>query len=203
MDADDVALPTRLQAQVRFLDAHPEIGIVGTARELMDERGKFIWVATPPLEDQAIRWHCLLGNPFAHPTVMIRRDLLSVNRLRYDEQFQTAQDYEFWTRLLQRTRGANLAEPLLRYRLRDGGISRSRRDEQLANHDQISLRAIRRLVPGFDITLEDVSELRSRFGGNSVRDQSKDATDPRWINEHQRLRDAFASEQTNHTRAAA
>ena len=190
MDADDVALPDRLSRQVAFFQKHPDVGIVGSARMLIDERGDHVAHAPAVADDLGIRWKCLLGNPFAHPTVMLRRDVLDQHRLRYDETFQTAQDYELWTRLLTVTRAANLRDPLLKYRLRDG-VSRLRKVEQLRNHDMIAHAAIGRLVPGFSIDLQGVSELRGRFGGHSVRDPGMDPSERRWVEKYEALRAAF------------
>jgi hypothetical protein len=139
-----------------------------------------------------IRWKCLLGNPFAHPTVMLRREVIERHGLRYDENFRTAQDYELWTRLLTVTSGANLREPLLQYRLRDG-VSRVHKSDQLRNHDCIACGAIRRLVPGFSINEPEVSELRGRFGGHSVRESHMDPADPKWNKKYRELREAFAA----------
>jgi glycosyltransferase involved in cell wall biosynthesis len=179
MDADDVSEPDRLERQVAFFQANADVGIVGTSRTLIDERGVVVAHAPAVESDVDIRWKCLLGNPFAHPTVMFRLDLLNAHRLRYDESFRTAQDYELWTRLLMVTRGANLPEPLLRYRLREG-VSRVHKSDQLHNHDRIASAAIRRLVPGLEINGHDVSELRGRYGGHSVRDPAMHRSDPRW-----------------------
>jgi glycosyltransferase involved in cell wall biosynthesis len=193
MDADDVAMPQRLDRQVEFLDAHPDVGIVGSSRVLIDEAGGFVANAPAAESDVQIRWKCLLGNPFAHPAVMIRRDVLERHALRYDESYRTAQDYELWTRLLAVTKGHNLAEPLLRYRLR-AGVSQTRKPEQLRNHDRIAHAAITRLVPGYRISLEDVTDLRGRFGGFSVREEGMDPDDPQFVEKYLELLDAFVGE---------
>ena len=190
MDADDVAEPHRLAAQVAFLERHPEVGVVGSWRTIIDEHGAIIATGHAPQSDEEIRWKCLLGNPLAHPTVMIRRAVLEQHGLRYDERFPAAEDYELWARLLAHTRGANIGEPLLRYRLRDG-ISRTNKAEQLATHDRIAHAAIRRLVPGMGVSLTDVRELRGRFGGHSVREPSTDPADPIWLERLAALRRAF------------
>jgi len=192
MDADDVCLPERLARQVEFLRSRPDVGIVGCSRELIDECGRFVAHAQAAEVDVRIRWKCLLGNPFAHPAVMLRLDVLDRNGLRYDEHFRTAQDYELWTRLLTVTRGANLREPLLKYRLRSG-LSRVHNAEQVSNHDRIAGAAIRQLVPGFVIGEKEVRELRGRFGGHSVRDATMDPTDPHWKSRYLELRNAFAA----------
>ena len=190
MDADDVAMPERLARQVQFLEAHPDVGIVGSSRVLIDEAGETIAHAPAAETDARIRWKCLLGNPFAHPAVMIRRDVLERHALRYDERYRTAQDYELWTRLLAVTKGHNLREPLIQYRLR-AGISRTSRPEQLRNHDRIAHAAIHRLVPGYRIAPEDVTQLRGRYGGFSVREPGMDPDEPRWVGRYLELLDAF------------
>ena len=190
MDADDVAAPQRLARQVAFLDAHPHVGVVGSSRVLIDEAGAVVAHAAAAEDDPAIRWKCLLGNPFAHPSVMLRLDLLNAHRLRYDETYRTAQDYELWSRLLAVTKGHNLPEPLLYYRLR-AGVSRTRKPEQLRNHDRIAYASIRRLVPGFEISFEEVTQLRGRFGGVSVREPAMDPAEPRWVQSYEQLRHAF------------
>jgi glycosyltransferase involved in cell wall biosynthesis len=192
MDADDVAMPHRLARQVEFLRGRPDVGVVGSSRVLIDERGAVVAAHARAAEDDLrIRWKCLLGNPFAHPTVMLRADVLARHGLRYDASFRT-EDYELWTRLLAVTQGANLREPLLRYRLRDG-VSSARQAEQLRNHDRISYASIRRLVPGFEIRAEEVTQLRGRFGGYSVREPEMDPKSERWVEKYLALLDAFVA----------
>jgi glycosyltransferase involved in cell wall biosynthesis len=192
MDADDIALPDRLARQVALLDANPHVGIVGSSRVLIDENDQEIAVAQAAEDDLGIRWKCLLGNPFGHPTVMLRRAILEQHRLRYDESFRTAQDYELWTRLLMHTQGANLRQPLLRYRLRNG-ISKTNKPDQLANHDRIALAACNRLLPEFPLTAEQVTNLRGRFGGFSVRDAAMNPVDLLWLQRYRRMFEAFAA----------
>jgi glycosyltransferase involved in cell wall biosynthesis len=193
MDADDVAMPDRLRRQADFLSAHPEVGIVGSSRVLIDEAGAVVAQAPAVVDDLRIRWKCLLGNPFAHPAVMLRLDLLDAHGLRYDERYRTTQDYDLWSRLLTVTRGHNLPEPLLRYRLRDG-VSRSHKPEQLRNHDQVAHASIRRLLPRFDIAPDEVPELRGRFGGHSVREPGMEPTHPHWVKRYLELLEAFAAQ---------
>lgn len=194
MDADDVCDPRRLAAQVGFLSENPSIGVVGSSRLIIGPTGDVQRLAQAAPTDLQIRWKCLLGNPFAHPSVMIRRSAVLNSQLRYDESFRTAQDYELWTRLLPLTRAANLIEPLIRYRTHGRSVSHARRGEQLASHDRIAQLAIRRLLPGFDLWPQDVRELRGRYGGHSVREPGMDPRDPVWLATYLQLLQAFAAE---------
>lgn len=196
MDGDDISEPDRLQSQVRFILDHPDIGLLGTSRTLIDETGRTIAHAPAVCDDRSIRFKSLLGNPFAHPGMMLRMETLRRHHLRYDESFPTAQDYDLWVRMLAVTAGANLPQPLLRYRLR-AGISKTRKPEQLAAHDRISMRAIAAFAPGFAIQPDDLHQLRGRFGGHSVRDDSLNVADPFWIQRYADLRAAFDAHPSN------
>lgn len=192
MDADDIAEPMRLEWQVDAMERQPDLGLLGTGRLLIDDAGETINVARPVHGRTAVLWKMLLGNALAHPTVMIRRDVLERHQLRYDERYVTAQDYELWVRLLRYTAIDNLPEPLVRYRLRKG-ISQTRRAEQLANHDRIASQAIQTIVPEFRTSPPEVMHLRGRFGGFSVREQNMDPADPKWVTRYEVLRRAFES----------
>jgi glycosyltransferase involved in cell wall biosynthesis len=168
IDSDDIALPERLKKQVSFLNAHPEVGIVGTACILIDNHNRVLGINRFPINDLQIRWVSLLTNPFAHPTVVIRRDSLIKNGLSYLESFHASQDYDLWVRLLKFTRGANLNEPLIRYRVHDNNITNRFRETQLKNHDETAFRSIKDQLPDFHVTPEQVSHLRRMiFAGNS------------------------------------
>jgi glycosyltransferase involved in cell wall biosynthesis len=162
MDADDVAMPRRLEKQVSFLRAHPEVGILGCCSVNIDLKGRRVGGSTMPESDLEVRWVSLLGNPFIHSSVMIRRGLLVSEGLKYYEALETTQDYELWTRVLRHTRGGNLPDSLIWYR-RGDNVTRRRRTSQLDNHDRIALRTIREQLPGFVVSLEMVSDLRQLF----------------------------------------
>lgn len=137
MDADDVALPDRLERQLAFLEDHRDVGLLGTQAILIDQEGKALRLFKRPISPSAVLWYSLLENPFIHPTVAVRRSL--VERIGgYREDLRSAQDYDFFHRLLEITAGANLPEPLLLYRRQPGGTTDARRAEQLENHRRIS-----------------------------------------------------------------
>ena len=164
MDADDISMRRRLGKQVAFFKVHPAVGILGTSGVKIDSKGHYVGLLEMPASNLQIRWASLLGNPFLHPTVMVRRAILKCRDLTYDEAFETAQDYDLWTRTLRCTLGANLSEALIRYRLCDG-LSGKQRTSQIENHDAIALRTIREQLPDFVLGAEEVTELRQLFAG--------------------------------------
>ncbi len=111
MDADDVALPHRLQRQVEFLRVHPEIDVVGGAATLL---GSDAIYERHERHEQMTRL-LFTENPFIHPTVMMRRNFLETLG-GYDESIQRAEDYDLWLRGVTRFRYYNIQEPLIQYR---------------------------------------------------------------------------------------
>ncbi len=117
MDCDDESLPERLERQVSFLDAHPEIGVLGTAGELIDEVGKSLGVFRYPLDHEVICFSMHFFNPLAHPSVMIRRNVVLdaggyLSREACCWGGLIPEDYELWWRLSAVTRLANLPDRL-------------------------------------------------------------------------------------------
>jgi glycosyltransferase involved in cell wall biosynthesis len=130
MDADDESLPTRLERQVAFMHAHPEVGLLGSAAVFLDELAGRTWEYSPPLTDEALRAGFVKGNPFIHTSIMTRRSLLELVG-GYNEAFPFLVDYELYTRLASHTRMANLPEPQVIRRYRMGSVSTTLRTELL------------------------------------------------------------------------
>ena len=143
MDADDIALPTRLQKQVAFLDAHPDVGIVGTAYQFINDAGDLVGEKHPPTQDHALRRALIRFNPFLHSSVMVRKTLL--DRVHgWDETYRRAQDYDLWMRAAPLTKLANLPEVLMQKRFTIGMISYAKEREQIRSALRVRLLAIRR-----------------------------------------------------------
>ncbi len=134
MDADDVSLPKRFEEQVRFLDAHPRIGLCGTAVETFGARTEYWCGETDPA-----RLKCLLlfEANINHPTVMFRRTLIERHRIRYDPRYPHAEDYAAWACLGDVSELANIAVAHVRYRLHDSSVSHANRDAQNASADKV------------------------------------------------------------------
>jgi glycosyltransferase involved in cell wall biosynthesis len=142
LDADDVALPARLDRQRAFLQAHPEVGLLGTAARVVDEFGRDVEIMRPPQGDPAIRRALIRRNPFVHSSMMARRALVS-SVGGYDESFAVAQDYDLWLRLSAISRMANLADPLVIRHLVAGRVTAARDNERLRAEARARWRAVR------------------------------------------------------------
>jgi glycosyltransferase involved in cell wall biosynthesis len=121
-DADDVCMPTRLEAQVAALLKRPSVGALGTPAILIDENSKPIGLRAVHSGVRRIRIGMLIRNQLIHPTVMFRRSLV-IKAGGYHERVPVAQDYELWLRLLSLAEIDNLSDPLIAYRLHPGQIT--------------------------------------------------------------------------------
>ena len=125
MDGDDISLPQRLATQADYLDAHPDIAVVGCRLEMMDEHGTPLKRRYPFYEtDREIRAVLPLRNPMPHPGLMFRREtLLAVGGYKYAH---SAEDWELFLRIARdKTRKLhNLNQVLVRYRRHAAQITR-------------------------------------------------------------------------------
>ncbi len=121
MDADDVALPDRLERQVAFLEQHPEIDVVGGAIEEIDEngalRGKTVHY---PLTNEACRAFFRYRDPVAHPSVVFRARFFEKVKSGYREAYRRNQDTMLWFDGIKNgCVFANLPDTVLQYRVRE------------------------------------------------------------------------------------
>lgn len=144
MDADDESLPNRFLLQVAYLEAHPEVGILGTQYKAIGGRSRAL-----PLSHDALCWFMFNASPLVHPAVIMRRSLFTRDGLWYDAAYQYAEDLELWTRAAAVTRLANLPQKLIRYRFHQGTHKRN-----LARAAQLNTRIreqyLRFLFPGLN-----------------------------------------------------
>jgi glycosyltransferase involved in cell wall biosynthesis len=159
MDADDLCLPSRLRAQVDFLRAHPEVGVLGTAVRLLkaNKQGERIQF---PSQNASIKSMLPFGCPFFHPSVMLRRKALMDHGLFYDESYRRSQDYELWSRAAEHLKFANLPSPLLLFRRHQDSVSSADRPTQTRFADEVRTRCVRRLLP--EVSQEDM-QLHNRL----------------------------------------
>lgn len=114
MDGDDLAFPSRIERQVSYLEAHPEIDLLGTAVIVFRNDGGIVGRLPVKESHAAICAHPWSGFYLPHPTWMGRRKWFA--RHGYDERANGAEDQHLLFRTYQTSRFACLPEVLLGYR---------------------------------------------------------------------------------------
>jgi glycosyltransferase involved in cell wall biosynthesis len=130
MDADDIALPTRLAKQLEFLQSNPKVAVLGTCYRYIDVQGNVGAKRNTFISHADITASFYFCNPIAHPSVMVNYRLLG-NDYCYLEQYKTIEDLELWSRLSSKYQLANLAEVLLHYRVLNSSISGENLQQQI------------------------------------------------------------------------
>jgi glycosyltransferase involved in cell wall biosynthesis len=122
LDADDRAMPERLDRQVRYLESNPNVGLLGSWAEKIDERGAPCGLLKPEPQSDALAHLLLRTNPFVHSSVMFRTE--PVRRLGgYRSAFQAAEDYDLWLRIAEVAEIVNVPEFLIQYRRHNANVT--------------------------------------------------------------------------------
>ena len=120
MDQDDINRVDRLSKQVAYLQSHEDIGLLGTSYKVIDTDGNCIGNRYQITHPYHVKRQMYTGNPFAHGSVMFRREL--VEQVNCYDVSAKIEDFDLWSRLTHVTSMANLPELLYSYRV---GISSS------------------------------------------------------------------------------
>jgi len=152
MDSDDISLPDRIQMQFDFFEDHPEVGVLGTGFQLIDDEG--CTVSSPiifPTTSDFIKWSLWFYNPIVHSSVMMRRDVVQ-NVGGYNPTITRSQDRDLWCRLSKTIDFANLGNQLLLLRKHDKNVS-------VLQYDTALMSNINGLINRFNAELNlDVSD---------------------------------------------
>ncbi|AOY00511.1 glycosyltransferase [Jeongeupia sp. USM3] len=130
LDCGDLNVPDRFARQTAYLDAHPEVMLLGGAAEFVDMDGKPLYVMRHPSAHAEIVRTMRANSAFIHPAVMYRVAALAETGL-YPLDTPAAEDYALFWQFVARFRTANLPDVLIRYELDPGSISHAKRGRQL------------------------------------------------------------------------
>lgn len=157
VDADDPLYRTRLAAQAAFLDAHPEVGVLGSGS--VWERPDKTFIHFPgAATDAQIKTDFPFENRLAHSTLMIRKAVLDRTGMQYDPSYKL-EDYELWTRLARHTQFAVLRQPLIKHREYEGSVCGQMGDAFYQNCCKISKKYLS------DVLETDFSQVPDRCFG--------------------------------------
>lgn len=138
MDADDIAMPTRLEKQATFLNNQPSIGLVSCRVEYLGDKNsqkgyaRYVRWINGLTSPEAIRLNRFIESPVAHPSVTFRKALIDQFGAYREGDFP--EDYELWLRWLSKgVQMQKLPKTLLKWRDNEGRLSR--------NHPRYSTRA--------------------------------------------------------------
>ena len=126
LDSDDICMKNRIEKQVQFLEENPEVAVCGTNAMLFGKQEgikKNYFITQEQIKIQLLYMATLI-----HPTVMIRKTVLE--EYPYNEEFVCSQDFELWSRIIEKYPIAIIPIVGIKYRIHDGQISIQRKQKQ-------------------------------------------------------------------------
>lgn len=126
LDGDDLMLPNRLERQLAFVEAAPDLAACGCWYDIIDMAGRRRGTRYPqPLTREQLDRMLEDGEAltFTHPTMLYRREL-ALQLGGYRAQYYPSEDIDLFARMLA-TGAAILIQPevLMQYRIRPSSIS--------------------------------------------------------------------------------
>jgi len=114
-----VSKPYRFQRLIEYADNHPEFAVIGSIADVTDDNG--IW-GVYSLEEFPNKRSFYWNSPFAHPTVLMRREALeAVGGYRISKETNRHEDYDLFMRMYAAGyKGYNIQEKLYEYRIVNG-----------------------------------------------------------------------------------
>lgn len=135
-DADDISIATRLEEQLAFMKAHPEVVLTGTDYEIIDDDDESL-VVIRNSRRKRLKQRLENSNQFVHGTIMFRSNI-GGDAVRYNEFYKKAQDYDLILRLSEQGDVAVVPNVLYKWRFSRYGILASNvtvyGDRAIINH---------------------------------------------------------------------
>ena len=128
-DADDYSFPDRIEKQVSFLKTNENVALLGSwGLEVRDDGTAA--VTRRATSNLGIRWESLFYNSFIHTAVMFRKSVVWDALGGYDESVSYCQDYELWSRVMERHDVANLEDALVERYIEPGSMTETMQDRR-------------------------------------------------------------------------
>lgn len=129
MDADDVSVAERFEKQIAEFKKDSQLVICGSFIKTFGN-GVEEYISHIPVTNAQIIASIFFVCPFAHPSVMIKKEsLLQLNEC-YREEYKHSEDYDLWSRLVFIGHSKNIPEFLLHYRIHDKQVSKVFQDHK-------------------------------------------------------------------------
>lgn len=123
LDTDDFWVPDKLSMQLDILEKYPEVYLICSGFICLNERrGKILRYIDRRLTfitpEKAIRDY-----PINIPSVMLRRDAHSIEKIRFEPTLNLTGDYELFVKFVYWYRAYYIAKPLVTWRIHSANLS--------------------------------------------------------------------------------
>lgn len=170
MDADDIALPNRLEEQEKFMTNNPSIGLIGSWVDIIDEEGNIIKVWKTLPSNGILKWNLHFGTSFAHSSVMMRKDIVEQVGLY---QSPEAEDYDLWSRISKVSEVANLPIVLQQKRVWFGQLALKVPQETRDCVIEIMRKNINHSLSTEDLSINFIRQIRAVSDKNPILENGR------------------------------
>lgn len=113
MDADDLMFPHRIEEQVKYLQMHPDVDVVGSLAVVIDDENEILGMRGGNKIDYTLQ-KLFFSTRFIHPTVAGRTAWF--RKWKYRESVSGCEDRDLWIRSFNKSKFADIDAPLMFYR---------------------------------------------------------------------------------------
>lgn len=124
LDADDAWLPHKLARQMPLFVGRPEVGVVYSDYERMDQDGQLLPKGPTHMFRGRVSGQLLIDNFVSFPSAVVRRVCIERHGA-FDEALDMGIDYDLWLRLSAHCEFDFVPEPTVRYRIWSGQMSKN------------------------------------------------------------------------------
>lgn len=157
MDADDISKKDRFKMQVQCLEQNCDIGLVGCWFDVINEKGDFI-VKVPHLCNHEDMYRFSLTSAcLCHGSIMGRLSIFKEFN-GYNPEYEMAEDYDLWLRVMEKYKIANIPEYLYTYRIHENSVTNKNEDCMVKRANEARYAAIKRRGINYE-ELEHFSDL--------------------------------------------
>ncbi|MHB8261599.1 MAG: glycosyltransferase family 2 protein [Bacteroidia bacterium] len=156
LDADDMALPNKLEQQLTFMKQHHEVGVCGCYAEYFGDR---VGTWQYPVSNKEIRCRLMWGSSIIMSAAFIRKNTLANNNIQFSDKYLPTEDFKLWVEMSKVSQLHNIPEVLVKYRTHRQQITVTK--EKLMNEtktkiilEQLSDAGVKLLENDFDIVFK-------------------------------------------------
>lgn len=145
-DADDIAVNTRLEQQLNMLRKNNDIVACFTAVKHIDMQGQVFSEFPVSEKSETLEAELFLNSRLCHPTMFMYKH--AIDAVGGYPLTKYAQDYALYTKMIRHGFSfGGINQPLVYYRITDGGVTQSKRDVQLNIASDIAFNHVQTYLP--------------------------------------------------------
>ncbi len=171
LDSDDIWLPRKLELQMAYVQAHPEVGLVSGQVGIIDADGvvlepgpRYPWQEAGPVRLEDI----VLRSPLHASTLLVKRSLMN-EALPFDPRFRICEDWHLCLTVAAQAPVGFVDEVVTYLRTHESASTFALADgPEIARRLEHRLTVIEEVFPRFDPARYDVAKLKAQAIANEL-----------------------------------